>query len=193
MNDPEHALTPYLHVPLQSGSDQILSAMRRKYTAVEYVDFLNRAADRVPNAGFGTDIMVGFPGETDDDFAATLDVLRDSSLHYAHVFKYSEREGTASARMSDTVAPDVVNRRSAVLRAESARQRQAFYESRMGTVADVVFECEENGFWTGYTEQYVRVAVRSDEPLKNERRRVRLDGIVGDLARGMLIASPVLA
>lgn len=193
MNDPDHALVPYLHIPLQSGSDRVLTAMKRKYSAAEYLDFLWLAHTRVPGIGLGTDIMVGFPGETDEEFEATLRLFQESPLQYAHVFKYSEREGTASVRFGNPVSPEVTNRRSAVLRRESAIKRIDFYRRNIGNDADALFEQEENGYWTGYTGNYIRVAVPADAPLKNELRAVTLNGTMGDLAVGHLVNAAVTA
>ena len=186
MNDPNHVLAPYLHIPLQSGSDRVLSAMRRKYSADEYLKFVQHADDRVPGIGIGTDIMVGFPGETDEEFDLTLQLFQESPLHYAHVFKYSEREGTATTRMDSAVSPDIAARRSAVLRRESAIKRIEFYKRNAGERSDVLFEQEENGYWTGYTGNYIRVAVATDAPLKNELHTAQLAGTMGDLALGHL-------
>ncbi len=193
MNDADHALVPYLHVPLQSGADRILTNMKRKYTAGDYLAFLDRAERSVPNIGLGTDIMVGFPGETDEEFDATLRVFQESPLHYAHVFKYSEREGTASVRFNHTISPEIATRRSAVLRRESALKRAEFYERNAGNRVDVLFEHEENGYWTGYTGNFIRVAVASDTPLKNELHTVSLQGTMGDLATGCLLPTPEAA
>ena len=93
MVDPAHALLPFLHLPLQAGSDRVLQAMRRKYSRSEYAAFLRDAVDRVPGLGVGTDIMVGFPGETEEAFAETCQFFLEEPFHFAHVFPYSEREG----------------------------------------------------------------------------------------------------
>lgn len=191
MRDQNHALVPYLHIPLQSGADSILAAMKRKYTAAEYLKFLRLAERSVPGIGLGADIMVGFPGETDEEFNDTLQLFQESPLHYAHVFKYSEREGTATARMNAAVPPEIVTRRSAVLRQTSAAKRNEFYGKQAGERVNVLFEQEENGYWTGYTANYIRVAVASDTSLKNELHQIELTGTMGDLATGQLVESPV--
>jgi threonylcarbamoyladenosine tRNA methylthiotransferase MtaB len=193
MNDPNHALAPYLHIPLQSGSDRVLSAMRRKYSADEYLDFARIAEARVPGIGLGTDIMVGFPGETDEEFDDTLQLFQESPLQYAHVFKYSEREGTATTRMDGAVSPEIAARRSAVLRRESAIKRIQFYKRNAGKQLDVLFEQEENGYWTGYTANYIRVAAPSNVPLKNELHTATLEGTMGDLALAQLEKAPATA
>ncbi len=127
MADPGHALVPYLHIPLQSGSNHVLSLMKRRYTREEFLEFIERADRAVPDLCLGTDILVGTPGETEADFNETCSVLEDSPLTYAHVFKYSERPGTAACRYDDKVDPAEKNRRSARIRRLSALKRHAFY------------------------------------------------------------------
>lgn len=187
MRDPQHRLLPYLHVPLQSGSDRVLELMRRRYRRAEYIEFIQRAHAAVPGIGLGTDILVGFPGETEADFADTLAVLEETPLFYAHVFKYSERAGTASARMAER--PDVVaaNTRSARLRKASAEKTRLFAEAQVGEVLPVLFEQPEQGFWTGYTENYLRVAAASNDDLENQIVAVRLESVQGDLMYGTVV------
>lgn len=187
MADPTHPLMPYLHLPLQSGSDRVLQAMKRRYKRQEFLDFVFLAHERVPGIGIGTDIMVGFPGETDADFADTCGVLRDSPLFYAHVFKYSEREGTASARMGEAVHSDTSNERSAALRKLSADKTRLFQQHHLGQVVDVLFERQEAGYYPGYTPGYLRVAAQHPHDLNNKSGRVRLEEIRGDLMLGTLV------
>lgn len=184
MNDPDHALTPHLHIPLQSGSDRVLALMKRRYTRAEFLDFIEAAARAVPGLCIGTDVMVGMPGERDEDFEETVDLLARAPVAYAHVFKYSERDGAPSARFPDKVSPDVVARRSARLRRLSAEKRNAFYEGFLGGVAEVLFEQKEGGNWSGYTGNYIRVLARSTECIRNVSRPVRLERISGDAVIG---------
>ncbi|MBX3176852.1 MAG: tRNA (N(6)-L-threonylcarbamoyladenosine(37)-C(2))-methylthiotransferase MtaB [Candidatus Hydrogenedentes bacterium] len=186
MNDPAHALLPYLHIPLQAGSDNILTAMRRKYTRQEFLDFIFHAHDAVPGIGIGTDILVGFPGEADQDFEHTCDALWKSPLVYAHVFKYSERHGAASTRIPHKVPPQTINERAARLRKLSADKTRMFCEHQIGQTQEVLFEQAQDGFWTGYTGNYTRVAAESGEDLTNEMRRVKLEEVRGDLVFGQL-------
>ena len=186
MNAPDHALLPYLHIPLQAGSNDVLSAMRRKYTREEFLDFILQAHDAVPGIGIGSDILVGFPGETDANFEDTCDALWKSPLFYAHVFKYSERAGTASVRMADKVPAPVINERGARLRKLSAEKTQLFYQHQLGETQDVLFEQAQDGYWTGYTGNYTRVAAKSDEDLTNAMRHVKLDEVRSDLVLGTL-------
>ena len=194
MNARDHALVPYLHIPLQSGSDAILSAMRRKYTRAEFLAFIEAAHAAVLGLCIGTDIMVGFPGETERDFEDTCVLLAESPLVYAHVFKYSERDGTASLRLPGKVDPRVQNARSARLRLISAHKQREFHERHFGRELEVLFEQQENGYWTGYTGNYIRVAVCSDNALENQLRSVHLTGHLGDMALGELAQpQPALA
>lgn len=184
MRDPQHALVPYLHIPLQAGSDRVLGLMRRKYTRAEFLEFIHRAHEAVPGIGIGTDIMVGFPGEREADFEETLDVLVNSPLFYAHVFKYSERNGAASARMAEKSDPQAANSRSAHLRKASAAKTAAFAEAHIGQSLPVLFEQPEHGYWTGYTENYLRVAARSNDDLENRICTVRIESLQGDMLFG---------
>jgi len=188
MADPAHALVPYLHVPLQSGSNAVLEAMKRRYTREEFLSFVTMARARVPDVCIGTDVLVGMPGEGVCEFDETASVIEHGPIDYAHVFAYSERPGTASARMGEKVDPQTKALRSARIRRISAVKRRDHYRRYMGVSVEVLFEHVENGWWTGYTGNYVRVAVRSNECLENELRMVKLDRIVGDYAGGHLLA-----
>ncbi|MCC6797341.1 MAG: tRNA (N(6)-L-threonylcarbamoyladenosine(37)-C(2))-methylthiotransferase MtaB [Candidatus Hydrogenedentes bacterium] len=187
MNDTAHGLVPYLHIPLQSGSNAVLSAMKRRYTREEYIAFVELAHDSVAGICIGTDILVGMPGESDEDFAQTALLLASAPIHYSHVFPYSERSGTPATRMEDKIDPQTKALRSARIRQISARKRRAFYDSHLGADVEVLFEHQENGAWLGYTGNYVRVAVRSHEYLENELRTVRVDEIIGDYAMGQVL------
>ena len=191
MNDPDHALVPYLHIPLQSGSENVLKLMKRLYTRQEFIDFIEGAAARVPGLCIGTDVMVGSPGETEADFEATCDLLINAPISYAHVFKYSEREGTAALRIPGKVDGNEKTRRSAVIRRISGRKLAEFQQRHRGETVDVLFETEENGVWSGYTPNYIRVAVVSSDTLKNQIHPVRLEQACGDFMMGSLIPAEV--
>ncbi|MFA6244369.1 MAG: tRNA (N(6)-L-threonylcarbamoyladenosine(37)-C(2))-methylthiotransferase MtaB [Candidatus Hydrogenedentales bacterium] len=187
MNDPGNALVPYLHIPLQSGSNHVLQLMKRKYSREEFISFIEHAHATVDDLCIGTDLLVGSPGETDDDFAETLDVLANSPLCYAHVFKYSERKGTPASRYEGKVDPATASLRSAQARRLSAKKRRDFHQDHLGRAMDVLFESEEDGCWHGYTGNYIRVAVRSSDRLENEVRPVTLERICGDFVFGTLL------
>ncbi|NUM56512.1 MAG: tRNA (N(6)-L-threonylcarbamoyladenosine(37)-C(2))-methylthiotransferase MtaB [Candidatus Hydrogenedentes bacterium] len=188
MNDPTHALVAHLHVPLQSGSNAVLAAMKRRYTREEYLDFIRAADTSVPGICIGADIMVGMPGEGDAEFDETASLLESAPIDYAHVFAYSERSGTPAARMANKVAPQTKALRSARIRRISAGKRHDFYADHIGRDVEVLFEHEENGAWVGYTGNYIRVAVRSNERLENELRMVYIENIHGDYAVGSATA-----
>jgi threonylcarbamoyladenosine tRNA methylthiotransferase MtaB len=188
MSDPHHALAPYLHIPLQSGSNKILGLMKRRYAREAFCEFIELAHATVPGICIGTDVLVGSPGEDDEDFMETFRLIEDSPITYAHVFKYSERKGTPASRYAGKVDPKTMSRRSAAIRRLSDAKRRAYYASHLGQTVEVLFEHQENGYWAGYTGNYIRVAVRSHEGLENELRDVRLKELVGDFALGELNA-----
>ncbi|WP_309386159.1 tRNA (N(6)-L-threonylcarbamoyladenosine(37)-C(2))-methylthiotransferase MtaB [Cerasicoccus frondis] len=194
MNDPSHALMPYLHIPLQSGSDKVLTEMRRRYDIAEWEAFVNDAAARVPGICIGTDIMVGFPGETENDFAESCRVLTENPLAYGHVFTYSERGNTPAARRDDHVPMEERHQRSARLRRLSSERRYAFYESNLGRETEVLFEDPRENTASGLTDNYVRVVLSGDglsgrtaAELRNEFARVRLERVSADFVEGKLI------
>lgn len=193
MADPGHILQPHLHLPLQSGSDRVLAAMRRRYSLAEYTDCVRAAADRVPDLCIGTDLLAGFPGESDADFAATCACLADLPFAYAHVFPYSERPGTLTAqRPADDVPPGQRASRCRQLRSISARQQHAFMAARLGREVAVLLEDpDREGLFPGYTPDYVRVRVAAPAgaDLRNQLVRVRLERIRGDFIQGSLLAA----
>ena len=186
MNDPQHKLVPYLHIPLQSGSDKVLKLMRRKYERQEYLDFICEAEKQVPGLCIGTDVMVGMCGEGDAEFEETCDFLINSPVAYFHVFSYSERPGTASVKMDEKVSPQVIKRRSSVLRNISERKRLQYYEKFLGSEKNVLFENQEDGHWSGYTDNYIRVTVKSGQNLENQILPVKLKELAADFVMGEL-------
>lgn len=188
MKDSKHALLPYLHIPLQSGSDTILKEMRRRYTCKEFLDFIELAKTSVPGICIGSDILVGFPGETQALFEETCKFFLESPLAYTHVFTYSEREGTPAARRSDSIPIPERHRRSSHLRRMSAKKRHDYYESYLGQTVEVLFEDPREGTWPGYTGNYMRVVVESKEGLTNRLGQVKLERISADYLEGTLVA-----
>lgn len=183
-------LCRHLHVPLQSGDDHILRAMNRRYTVNEYRRWMEQALDGIPGLCFGTDIMVGFPGEGIREFQQTCQIVQELPFAYVHVFSYSPRPGTASLRLPDAVHPSVIKQRSRELRRLSALKRQAFDQQFLGQEVSVLFESEEtNGYWTGLTDHYIRVSVRSTIPLANHMLPVVITGVMADRMVGILPAS----
>jgi threonylcarbamoyladenosine tRNA methylthiotransferase MtaB len=182
-------LCPYLHVPVQSGDDQVLQRMKRRYTRAEFVTFVERVAQRVPNVCLGTDVMVGFPGEDERAFANTRTLLADLPLAYFHVFSYSERPHTYAQRYTDVVAAPLVRERSQILRALSSRKKAAFYRRFTGNTVRVLFEHREAaGLYTGFSDNYIRVGVATAHEVENQLLSVRLHRVEGGMAVGTLEA-----
>lgn len=156
----------YLHIPLQSGSDSVLRRMRRRYTTSEYRAYIERYAEMVPGGGLGTDVMVGFPGETDQEHRETARLLKDLPFSYLHVFPFSLRPGTGAAREGSLVPRQVLQERSQELRELSDRFREKFAAEQLGSIRRVVWESRNRqGKWEGWTGEYVRAerAVVDDE------------------------------
>jgi len=173
-------LCPYLHVPLQSGDDRVLSRMRRKYTAAEYRTFMDDALDRVPGIGFGTDVIVGMPGEDEAALENTARLIDEFPFTNIHVFSFSAREGTSAFTMSDAVSPEVIAERSRILHRLADRKRRAFYESQIGEQHRVLFEERDAaGRWIGFSDNYVKIAVEGDS-LANHIGRVVVHGVSTD-------------
>jgi threonylcarbamoyladenosine tRNA methylthiotransferase MtaB len=171
-------LCPYLHLPLQSGDDRVLERMRRKYTAAEYLDFVDRIRARVEGVAFGTDVIVGFPGEDEAAFENTCRVVE--SLPYAniHVFSFSAREGTGAYGMSDRVSGGVIAARSRKLHAIADKKKREFYAAQRGKTLRVLFEERAaSGHWVGFSDHYVKVGVESGEDLSNAMGLVEIESI----------------
>jgi threonylcarbamoyladenosine tRNA methylthiotransferase MtaB len=161
-------LCPYLHLPLQSGDDRVLERMRRKYTAADYLAFVDRVRGRVEGIAFGTDVIVGFPGEDEAAFSRTCAVVE--SLPYAniHVFSFSAREGTGAHGMDDRLTGSEIAARSKRLHAIADRKKREFYASQKGRILRVLFEERApSGHWVGFSDHYVKVGVESREDLSN--------------------------
>lgn len=183
----EPKLCPHLHIPLQSGDDTILKAMRRKYTASEFAEFVNWANSTVPHVGIGTDVMVGYPGESDVHFGNTRKLLADLPIFYLHVFTYSDRSGTGSFNLVDKVSSPVKKQRNRILREMSSRKKKTYQRSFLGRTEDVLFEEERNGQWTGLTANYLRVSCKTSGPLQNQIRKVNLEFLADDKIMGTLL------
>jgi len=180
-------LCPYLHVPVQSGDDRILQGMKRRYSRAEFAAFIERVAARVPDICLGTDVMVGFPGEDEAAFANTRTLLADLPLAYFHVFSYSERPHTYAQRYTNRVPPAVVQQRSRLLRDLSTRKKAAFYRGFSGRTLRVLFECREaSGLYTGFSDNYIKVGVTTDNEVANQLLPVHLHGVEKGLAVGSL-------
>jgi threonylcarbamoyladenosine tRNA methylthiotransferase MtaB len=166
-------LCRYLHIPLQSGHNEILGLMKRKYTVEDFRRFIDDAFKRVQGLCIGTDVIVGFPGETDEHFQATADFLMDSPIHYFHIFSYSPRH-VAQSRSLDGLPSQVISARSEVLRELGLRKRRLFHESQMGTEQILLLEeCRSDRF-SGLTDNYIRVQIPPGSENRKDLVRVRL-------------------
>lgn len=179
-----NSFVPHFHIPLQSGNDQLLKTMKRRYQTSLYIDRVKRIKSSMPHACIGVDVIVGFPGETDELFLETYQLLSDLDISYLHVFTYSERPNTEAVDMEGVVPQKVRNKRSKMLRGLSVKKRRAFYESQLGSTLHVLFEGEnKKGYIHGFTENYVKVKAPWNPALVNTLHPVKLismdeDGLV---------------
>ena len=175
---------PHFHIPLQSGSDILLKAMRRKYLSSLYTDRVSKIKELMPDACIGVDVIVGFPGETEEEFMQTVNFLNELDVSYLHVFTYSERANTTAKKMEGTIPVDIRRNRSRQLQILSEKKKRHFYSTQIGKSKTVLFEAEENeGTIFGFTENYVKVKVPYQKELVNQLIPVKLseidrDGIV---------------
>jgi threonylcarbamoyladenosine tRNA methylthiotransferase MtaB len=179
-------LCRFLHLPIQYGSDRILKAMRRNYTVSDMRQFIEWVHKRVPGIAIGTDIIVGFPGETQDDFQETVSLISELPLAYLHVFSYSERRRHKSRLFPDKVDRKIIAKESQVLRSLSQKKRHAFLQQYTGKTETVLFEQKKQGFWNGLTDNYIRVNVKSNKDLANVMLQVELQRIDGQAMIGTL-------
>ena len=175
-----------MHLSVQSGSDHVLSLMNRHYTREEYLEIVKVLKEHDPLYGITTDIIAGFPQETEEDFADSLKIIDETGFCRVHAFKYSQRKGTAAAEMGGQIPGPEKNRRSQVLIEKADDAARAFYEKCQGAVRRVLFEEAEDGMVTGYTDNYVKVYVQGNEEMLNHFYDVRLieeyrDGMKGEL------------
>lgn len=172
---------PHFHIPLQSGSDNILKKMNRRYLSDLYQSRVEKIKSLMPNCCIGVDVIVGFPGETEEEFLTTYNFLNELDVSYLHVFTYSERPNTKAVDMDGVVNLSERNRRSKMLRGLSEKKRRYFYEQQLGTTVKVLFEEDvQEGIMHGFTENYVRVAAKYDPILVNEIKTVVLKEINSD-------------
>ena len=166
---------PHFHIPLQSGNNEILGQMRRRYQRELYIERVNKIKRLMPDACIGVDVIVGFPGESDQHFLDTYVFLVDLPVSYLHVFSYSERPNTPAVEMKNQVSKTIKNKRSKMLRGLSAKKRHAFYESQLQKTKTILFEAEnKEGYIQGFTENYVKVRIPWDPALQNQTRSATL-------------------
>ncbi len=166
---------PHFHIPLQSGSDEILTKMRRKYDVALYRKTMDRILERFPDAGIGADIIVGFPGETEEQFKQTYDLAKELPLTHFHVFPFSTRKNTIAAKMEDHIQHSVKKDRVKSLIALGEAKLAMFAEDQIGNVSNVLYERKnKKGLWEGYTPNYVRVLTQSPIDLSNKIVRTQI-------------------
>jgi threonylcarbamoyladenosine tRNA methylthiotransferase MtaB len=169
---------PHFHIPLQSGANKILKLMRRRYLRELYEDRVSYIKKRMPHCCIGVDVIVGFPGETHEDFLETYQFLNDLDVSYLHVFTYSERENTLAATMPNPVPKNERHQRSKMLHILSDKKRRAFYEANVGSIGEVLFENDiEDGRMFGFTRNYIRVESNYDPLMINSIQTIRLASI----------------
>lgn len=172
---------PHFHIPLQSGSDRLLKLMRRKYERALYAERVAQIKSIRPDACIGVDVIVGFPGETDEDFIESVNFLKDLDISYLHVFTYSERANTGAPKLGEKVPMEVRRERSKQLHLLSDRKKRQFYTENIGTERTVLFEHEEDeGIMYGFTENYVKVKFPYQQELTNTFQKIRLTEIDRD-------------
>lgn len=184
---------PHFHIPLQSGSNKILGLMRRRYRRELYQDRVNTIKSLMPDACIGVDVIVGFPGETREDFIDTYNFINDLNISYLHVFTYSERENTLAIDMDGAIPGSQRADRSKMLHSLSEKKRRAFYQTQLGKTEEVLFETDhKEGFMHGFTKNYVKVKVKYDPVLVNELKQVKLDQILPEGEVSVLEAEEIL-
>jgi threonylcarbamoyladenosine tRNA methylthiotransferase MtaB len=172
---------PHFHIPLQSGSNKILKAMRRRYMRELYTERVAKIKSVMPYCCIGVDVIVGFPGETDDDFMDTYNFLNELNISYLHVFTYSERDNTDAILLKEVVPVHIRKKRNKMLRILSAKKLHYFYEQHLGQTRPVLFEADKTEtFMTGFTDNYIKVKTPFNASLVNQMRDVTLEQIDAD-------------
>ena len=186
---------PHFHIPLQSGSNEILKLMKRRYLRELYAERVTTIKSKMPHACIGVDVIVGFPCETEERFLETYDFLNSLDISYLHVFTYSERDNTEAAEMAEVVPMETRNQRNKMLRILSAKKRRAFYESQLGYQGTVLVEAEQKkGRMYGFTENYVKVSLPYNENRVNTLHPIRLESIDHEShARGTILSNETIA
>ena len=169
---------PHFHIPLQSGSNKILGLMKRRYRKELYIERIKHIHSKIQDACIGVDVIVGFPGESDEDFVETYDFLLNLDISYLHVFTYSERDNTEASTMENPVPKNIRHYRSKMLRSLSEKKKRIFYNSQLEKIRPVLFESENKyGYINGYTDNYVKVRTPWNPDLANKIVDVKLSEI----------------
>ena len=165
---------PHFHIPLQSGSDQILKAMRRRYKSDLFVRRINKIKTIMPDACIGVDVIVGFPGESEENFQETYELLKQLDVSYLHVFSYSQRDNTDAVKIEPKASQQTIAERSKILHRLSIRKKSQFYEINTGKIRQVLFETYEEGILSGHSENYISVSIKGNEDKVNQIIPVKL-------------------
>lgn len=177
----------FFHIPLQSGDDNILKAMNRKHNSKTFSDMIHTIHQTIPDVCLGTDVMVGFPGETVKKFETTKNLLSSLPLSYFHVFSYSDRRHSKSRLLKNKIDKNEIDRRSKILRHLGKSKRKQYLNGFLQQNVDVLFEQKKNTFWSGLTDTYIRVNTVSSDNLKNQFRKVKLKKIENQAMIGTLL------
>ena len=175
------SFVPHFHIPLQSGSDELLKKMKRRYLTKLYTDRVAKIREVMPDSCIGVDVIVGFPGETEEEFLKTYNFLNELPISYLHVFTYSERENTEAAEMDGIVPISERKKRNKMLRILSEKKKMAFYQTQIGKTLPVLWEHEnKSGLMYGFTENYVRVQKPFEENSVNQIEFLKLNKVEND-------------
>ena len=172
---------PHFHIPLQSGSDELLKKMRRRYDTALYAKRIKLIKELMPEACIGVDVIVGFPGESEEEFNKTVDFLKSLPISYLHVFTYSERANTTAPRMEQIIPMEIRRKRSKQLRILSLKLKLKFYNDNVGYIGNVLFETHEGDFLIGFTENYIKVKVPFKKGILNTIQKVKIEKISSDI------------
>lgn len=165
---------PNFHLSLQSGSDETLKRMNRRYTAEEFYKSVVKIRDYYPNAMLTTDIIVGFPGETEEEFTQTYKYLKKIKFYQTHIFKFSPRKGTKAYEMPEKISPQIKSERSKILLSLSEKNKSDYEEKMIGSIEEVLFEEMEDGYYTGHTKNFVKVYISSIQDLSGKIKSVKI-------------------
>lgn len=180
---------PHFHIPLQSGSPEILRKMKRRYKADYYRDLIYKIKEKIPNCGIGVDVIVGFPGEDDEQFKKTYDLLNELPVSYLHAFTYSERDNTPAANYEGKIPVNIRKERTRILRELSQAKQRKFYLEQVGTERIVIPETylPDEGKWKSWSENYVRVKFDAPADINKDFYKVKIDSAAGEFCYGDLI------
>ena len=180
-------LMSHLHIPLQSGSDKILKQMNRKYDSAFFVDKINQLKNQIPNLKISTDILVGFPDETDNDFKDTINIINQCNFSHLHCFKYSKRENTPAANFANQVSDEQKSFRMETLQTLSSSLQKNHLQQKVGQTCEVLFDTFKNGQNTGYNEHYELVSISCEKTLRNTFRSVSIKNVLNEQLLGDLL------